>query len=113
GDQAARLKPHLPPASALLRQLRSELLPDAALVIFAGIGHREIAEGTKHRFNAFQFRAAVAAILQVRGDFFARCGIAVLVSDQLFFRWMIHPSVPITLACGLLSRNGSRAWRSF
>src|SRR5215472_2699941 len=113
GNQSPRLQPNLPPPSALLGQLWRELLPDTEFVVFARVRHREIAKGTQHGFDALQFCATGTAVLEMRGDFAAAFWVAVVIRNQLLFRWMTHPSVPIALACARPSRKGSSACRNF
>jgi len=59
GRQRPRLEPHPPPAPALLRQSRRNLLPHALAVIRAGIGCRQRIQRRENGFDPLQLRTTL------------------------------------------------------
>src|SRR6266478_10234872 len=115
--QSSRRKPCFPPTCPLVRKTFwkpvRDLPPNFRPVFFAWIGHRHRVQRVKHRFNAIQFHAALAAFLQMRRNRVARLHFAFSVSKQFFFRYVFHDSVPTALAVPRHSANGFRACRNF
>src|SRR5579883_103301 len=103
----------MPPTDALLRQARSDLAPDAQLIVAARVRHRELVERLEHGVDSVQFGATGGAFGNVGGNSLLVLGVSLAVADQFFFGEMLHRSVPKALACGWASRNGSRARRNF
>ena len=79
--QSPRLKKNIPPVAALFLQPRSNLLPHAPPVLFAGIRNRQRLERRQHPRDALQLRAAFAALRDVRREFLAARSLAILVRD--------------------------------
>src|SRR5260370_27288172 len=86
--------------------------PISLTVVSPRMRNRHRIQRSDHRLDAGQFRAAFGAFLQVRGDSHALFRLTVPIPDQLFFRSVFHPSVPIARA-SFPSRNGVKARRNF
>src|SRR5579883_111472 len=103
----------MPPRNAVLRQARSNLAPDALLVVPARIRYGELVKRLEHGVDSVQFGATGGAFGNVDGNSLLVLGVSLAVADQFFFGEMLHRSVPKALACEWASRNGSRARRNF
>src|SRR5260221_1047539 len=112
GYQSLWHKKRFPPARSLLVKSRGNPSPHPLPVVLTWIRDRHRIQCSEHGFDTRQLLAAFGAFLQVRSYKLALLYLAVAVADQLFFRPVFHPSIPIARA-SFPSRNGVNARRNF
>src|SRR6266481_3690300 len=108
-----RLEPRLPPCFRSLGQPRSNLLPNAAAVVRAGIRDRQRIESGEDRFDALELLATLVAGGEMFRDRGALLNDALAICNQFLFGHVFHDSVPIARACVLVPTKGCSASRSF